>query len=213
MQLTKQRSPHYEINNEMFSGITHGIGLGAAIVGTIALGFKAGGDPLRLITFLGFGIGLIILYTASTAFHGFYFTKARHVLQVLDHSGVFILIAASYLPYCLVAIGGARGWWLLGTIWTLCLAGILYECFFVGRFRLLEVAIYIVLGWLCITAMQPLWFHLGSIGFWLLVGGGVAYTLGAVLYAQKQIPYIHVIWHLFVMAGSLLMYLSIYNFV
>ncbi len=107
----------------------------------------------------------------------------------------------------------SRGWWLLGTIWTLCLAGILYECFFVGRFRLLEVAIYIVLGWLCITAMQPLWFHLGSIGFWLLVGGGVAYTLGAVLYAQKQIPYIHVIWHLFVMAGSLLMYLSIYNFV
>lgn len=212
MQMTKT-NPHYEVNNEMFSGITHAIGLGAAIVGTIALGFKAGNDPVRLFSFLGFGLGLILLYAASTAFHGFYFTKARHVLQVLDHSGVFILIAASYLPYCLVAVGGTRGLVLLATIWALCLAGIGYECFFAGRFKVLEVVIYIVLGWLCLTAMHPLWDHLGQIGFWLLVGGGVAYTLGAVLYTQKKIPYIHVIWHLFVMAGSLCMYLSIYHFV
>lgn len=135
------------------------------------------------------------------------------MLQVLDHSGVFILIAGSYLPYCLVTIGGALGIGLLIAIWSLCLAGILYKCFFNGKWKYLETSIYVILGWLCLIGIRPLWAGLGPIGFWLLVAGGVAYTLGAVLYSQKQIPYIHVIWHLFVMLGSACMYASIYLFV
>lgn len=213
MELSKKPSLHYTFNNEMMSATTHAIALGMAIIGTIALAFKGAGSVTREISFIGFGVSLILLYSASTAFHGFYFTKARHVLQVLDHSGVFILIAGSYLPYCLVAIGGVFGWVLLGVIWALCLAGILYKCFFLGKLKWLETSIYVILGWMCLIGMKPLWDHLGPIGFWLLVGGGVAYTLGAVLYSQKQIPYIHVIWHLFVMIGSLCMFISIYLFV
>lgn len=212
MQLST-KSRYYTFNNEMMSATTHAIALGMAIVGTIALGFRGADTPIRLFSFIGFGCALILLYAASTSFHGFYFTKARPILQVLDHSGVFILIAGSYLPYCLVAIGGTMGWVLLATIWALCLAGIAYKCFFIGRFKFLETGIYVVLGWLCLIGMRPLWLHLGPIGFWLLVGGGVAYTFGAVLYAQRQIPYIHVIWHLFVMLGSLCMFISIYFFV
>lgn len=214
MQLTpKHQSRYYAFNNEMLSATTHAFGLGMAVVGTIALAFKAGSDPVRLFSFIGFGVALILLYAASTCFHGFYFTKARGVLQVLDHSGVFILIAGSYLPYCLVAIGGKFGIALLAAIWALCLAGIGYKCFFIGKFKHLETAIYVILGWMCLIGMKPLWDHLGALGFWLLVAGGIAYTVGALLYSQKQIPYIHVIWHLFVMLGSACMFISIYCFV
>ncbi|WP_179395480.1 PAQR family membrane homeostasis protein TrhA [Lacticaseibacillus absianus] len=213
MQLqVKPRSRYYTFNNEMLSAVTHAFALGLAVVGTVALAFKAT-TPLRLVTFTGFGLALIVLYTASTLFHSLYFTKARHVLQVIDHSGVFFLIAGSYLPYCLVAIGGPLGVGLLAAIWVLCLLGVGYKCFFLGKLKYAETAIYVILGWMCLIGMQPLWQHLGPIGFWLLVAGGVAYTFGAVLYAQKQIPYIHVIWHLFVILGSAFMYASIYLFV
>lgn len=213
MQLdAKARSRYYTFNDQMGSATTHAFALGLAVVGTIALVMRAH-THLELVTFLGFGLALITLYTASTLFHGLYFTKARSVLQVIDHSGVFILIAGSYLPYCLISIGGALGIGLLIAIWTLCLAGILYKCFFIGKYKHLETAIYVILGWMCLIGMKPLWDNLGPLGFWLLVAGGVAYTFGAVLYAQKQIPYIHVIWHLFVMIGSACMYASIYLFV
>ncbi|WP_203624588.1 MULTISPECIES: hemolysin III family protein [unclassified Lacticaseibacillus] len=213
MQLSKPfKSTYYNFNDQMLSAVTHAFALGLAVVGTVALAFKAT-TTLRLVTFLGFGFSLIILYLGSTLFHGFYFTKARHVLQVIDHSSVFILIAGSYLPYCLVAIGGPLGWGLLAAIWLLCAAGIAYKLFFLGRFRGAETAIYVILGWMCLIGMQPLWAHLGRIGFWLLVAGGVAYTVGALLYSQKKIPYIHVVWHVFVMIGSACMYASIYLFV
>ena len=206
------KSSHYEFNNEMLSAITHAFALGLAVMGTVMLGVKGinSGSQVELFSLIGFGVSLMLLYTASTAFHGFYFSKARHVLQVLDHSGVFILIAGSYLPYCLVAIGGKLGTGLLIAIWTLCLGGIGYKLFFLNRFKHLETMIYVVLGWLCVIGMVPLWHHLGPVGFSLLVAGGLAYTGGAILYLQKGIPYIHVIWHLFVILGSLCMYLSIY---
>ncbi|CAR90254.1 Hemolysin III related protein [Lacticaseibacillus rhamnosus Lc 705] len=161
------KSSHYEFNNEMFSAITHAFALGLAVTGTIALGIKGvnSGSQVELFSLLGFGVSLMLLYTASTAFHGFYFSKARHVLQVLDHSGVFILIAGSYLPYCLVAIGGKLGIGLLIAIWALCLGGIAYKLFFLNRFKHLETMIYVVLGWLCLVGMVPLWHHLGPVGF------------------------------------------------
>lgn len=205
----------YALYNEIWSAITHGIGILLATAATTLLILKAAatGDALRIVAFTGFGIALILLYTASTLFHALYFTKARHIFQVMDHSGVFILIAGSYLPYCLIAIGGRLGITLLAVIWLLCAAGIGLDCFFVGRFKKLEVAIYIILGWMCVVAAEPLAAHLGAIGIGLLVAGGVSYTLGALLYTQRQIPYIHVIWHLFVMAGSAFMFFSIYFFV
>lgn len=211
----KLKNPFYTLYNEIWSAITHGVGILLATSALTLLVVKAAGtgDALRIGAFTGFGIALILLYTASTLYHALYFTKARHIFQVLDHSGVFILIAGSYLPYCLLAIGGMKGILLLVTIWALCAAGIGMECFFVGRFKKLEVAIYIILGWLCVVAAGPLAAHLGQLGIGLLIAGGVSYTLGALLYTQRQIPYIHVIWHLFVMAGSAFMFFSIYFFV
>ncbi len=217
MQLTapKTKNKFYTLYNEIWSAITHGIGIILATVAMTLLIVKAAatGDPVRIAAFAGFGLALILLYTASTLFHALYFTKARHIFQVMDHSGVFILIAGSYLPYCLIAIGGTKGKILLAVIWTLCALGITLDCFFVGRFKKLEVAIYIILGWMCVVAYRPLMMHLGVTGISLLASGGVSYTLGALLYTQRQIPYIHVIWHLFVLAGSAFMFFSIYFFV
>lgn len=212
---TNRQTKRYVFFNELWSAITHGAGILFAITALVMLAVRAAqtGGALRMVSFVGFGVALIILYTASTLFHALYFTKAKHILQVLDHSGVFILIAGSYLPYCLVAIGGTLGMTLLVTIWTLCGAGIIMDCFFVGKFKKLEVAIYILLGWMCVVAMQPLWAHLGRAGFLLLLAGGLCYTIGALLYSQKNIPYIHVVWHLFVLAGSICMFISIYLFV
>lgn len=209
------KSKHYIVRNELWSAITHGAGIIFAIIALVLLCVRAAGSgsTVRMVSFAGFGVALMLLYTASTLFHALYFTKAQHVLQVIDHSGVFILIAGSYLPYCLVAIGGRLGVILLAIIWTLCACGIIMDCFFVGRFKKLEVAVYIGLGWLCVIAMPALWNHLGVTGFWLLVAGGLCYTVGALLYTQKSIPYIHVIWHMFVLAGSACMFFSIYLFV
>lgn len=210
-----RQSHTYAVKNEFWSALTHGVGIAFAIAALILLSIRGAqtGSLVTTLSFTGFGLALLILYTASTLFHALYFTRARHVFQVLDHSGVYVLIAGSYLPYCLVAIGGRQGILLLTTIWGLCAVGILLDCFFVGRFKHLEVAIYILLGWLCLTAMGPLWASLGATGFGLLLAGGLAYTIGALLYTKRTIPYIHVVWHLFVMLGSALMFCSVYWFV
>lgn len=210
-----QHSHDYVVKNELWSALTHGVGIALAIAALILLSIRGAitGGWLRTLSFTGFGLALLILYTASTLFHALYFTRARHVFQVLDHSGVYILIAGSYLPYCLVAIGGRQGIFLLATIWALCGVGIILDCFFVGKFKKLEVGIYILLGWLCLTAMKPLLASLGTAGFGLLLAGGIAYTLGALLYTRRDIPYIHVVWHLFVMIGSACMFFSVYCFV
>lgn len=217
MQMTNNRlkTHRYLVRNEVWSAITHGIGIALAITALVLLLVKTipTGNILRILSFAGFGLSLIVLYTSSTLFHALYFTRARKVFQALDHSSIYVLIAGSYLPYCLVAIGGKLGIGLLITIWALCAAGILLDCCAAKQFRKLEVAIYILLGWLCLVAMAPLWQHLGVMGFWLLVGGGVAYTVGALIYTQRNIPYIHVVWHMFVMLGSALMFISIYLFV
>ncbi|WDF81586.1 hemolysin III family protein [Lacticaseibacillus pabuli] len=217
MQLAKinMKSHHYSVMNELWSAVTHGVGIMLAITALVLLAIKGAlsGSVLETVALVGFGISLVVLYTASTLFHALYFTKARKVFQVLDHSSIYILIAGSYLPYSLLAIGGTHGIVLLATIWALCLTGVLLDCFFVGRFKKLEVGIYVLLGWLCLTGMSALWASLGAGGFFLLLSGGVAYTLGALLYLRPNTPYIHVIWHMFVMLGSACMFCSIYFFI
>ncbi|WP_156639600.1 PAQR family membrane homeostasis protein TrhA [Lacticaseibacillus thailandensis] len=216
MTANRLKSRRYLIKNEVWSAVTHGVGIALAITALVLLLVRAvpTGDWTRIWSFAGFGIALIVLYTSSTLFHALYFTRARKVFQALDHSSIYVLIAGSYLPYCLVAIGGPLGVGLLITIWALCLTGILLDCLAASkRLHKIEVAIYVLLGWLCLIAMVPLWEHLGVIGFWLLVAGGVAYTVGALIYTRRSIPYIHVVWHVFVMVGSALMFVSIYLFV
>ncbi|WP_413628054.1 hemolysin III family protein [Fructilactobacillus vespulae] len=207
-----RESKNYQILNEILSAMTHGFGVAFSIAGLVLIiirGVQVGG-AMRITTFSIYGAILVIFYLASTLFHSLYFTKAEKVFQIFDHSAIYLLIAGTYVPYCLVTIGGVLGWLTLIIIWAMALAGIIYKSLYGNRYPIGSTIIYIVMGWMCLIDIWPLWHTLSHFSFWLLVMGGVAFTLGAVIYSFKRILFGHVIWHLFVMLGTALMYFSIY---
>ena len=205
-QEPKNRSKTYNILNNIFSAITHGIGFCLAVAGLVILIVKAAhtGSAVRVTAFTLYGSSLIILYLFSTLYHSLIFTRARRVFQIFDHSSIFILITGTYTPYTLVAIGGAKGWVMFG---------ILFYIFNQGKHVILDTILYVLMGWIVIIASSTLYPVLGPTGFWLLVWGGIAYTVGAILFSMRGVPYIHVIWHMFVLLGSILMYFSILFYV
>jgi channel protein, hemolysin III family len=216
LEKAKKFSRRYLITNEIFSAITHGIGIVLAIVAAVFLLIKgfSSGDPLTITAYFIYAFTLFFLYLSSTLFHSLYFTKAKHVFQIFDHSSIFLLIAGTYTPYCLVGLrGSVLGIVVLAVIWVLAILGILYKIFNVGKTKYLETILYVLMGWAIVVAMKPLYESIGSTGTWLLVAGGIAFTLGACLYLMKNLKYIHVIWHIFVMIGTALMYFSVYFYV
>ncbi len=204
----------YLIVNEVFNAITHGIGTGLSIAGLILLIIKGAqmGSPIRVVSYSIFGTSMILLFLFSTLFHSLIFTKARKVFQVFDHSSIYILIAGSYTPYCLVTIQGWLGWTLFGIIWTIAIAGVVFKSIFLNKRGKTDVILYIIMGWLCLIAIKPLYEGLGSTGFLLLFLGGVSYTVGAFFYSLKNVKFMHVVWHLFVLLGAIFIFFSIYLF-
>lgn len=204
-------SRRYQIINEVLNSVTHGIGVGLSIAGLVLLiirGVHEGG-AMRITAYSIYGALLVIFYLASTLFHSFYFTRASHLFQIFDHCAIYLLIAGTYTPYCLVVIKGTLGWVIFGVIWAMAILGVVYKCLWLGKFQKLSTVIYVVMGWFCVLGFKQLFYGLGVRGFTLLVLGGVAFTLGAVIYSFKSIKFGHVIWHLFVLLGTILMYFSI----
>ncbi|KRL50130.1 hemolysin III-like protein [Levilactobacillus spicheri DSM 15429] len=191
--------------------MTHGIGAALSIAGLVVsiLQAVAKGGALRITTFAIYGAIMVLFYLASTLFHSLVFTRASHVFQIFDHCAIYLLIAGTYTPYTLLVIKGALGWTMFGVIWAMAILGIVYKAIWLNQHQKLSTIIYVVMGWMCLLGMKPLYLGLGPIGFGLLFGGGVAFTAGAVLYSFKGVPFGHVIWHLFVMLGTALMYFSI----
>ncbi|WP_457801743.1 PAQR family membrane homeostasis protein TrhA [Limosilactobacillus reuteri] len=199
---------------EIGNAVTHGIGAGLSIAGLILLIIRAvhTGSPMRIVTFTIYGSALILFYLSSTLFHALIFTRAKRVFQILDHSMIFVLIAATYTPYCLVSIRGWLGWTIFGVIWGLSVIGIVYKCIWLKHKSKYSTIIYILMGWLCLVAFIPLWHALGPVGFGLLLLGGLSFTLGALFYSRPT-AYTHLIWHIFVLIGTILMYFSILLYV
>lgn len=199
---------------EIGNAVTHGIGAGLSIAGLILLIIRAvhTGSPMRIVTFTIYGSALILFYLSSTLFHALIFTRAKRVFQILDHSMIFVLIAATYTPYCLVSIRGWLGWTIFGVIWGLSVIGIVYKCIWLKHKSKYSTIIYILMGWLCLVAFMPLWRALGPVGFGLLLLGGLSFTLGALFYSRPT-AYTHLIWHIFVLIGTILMYFSILLYV
>ncbi|ANZ99974.1 hemolysin III [Carnobacterium divergens] len=208
---TQHFSKSYLIVNEVFNAITHGIGVGLSIAGLVLLLIKGtqNGSALEVVSYAIYGTTLILLYLASTLFHSLMFTKAKKIFQIFDHSSIYLLIAGTYTPYCLVTVGGPLGWSLFGVIWLMAILGVVYKCIWLGKYQNASTVIYIIMGWLCLIAMKPLYSGLGPIGFWLLVAGGVSFTVGALVYSMRSVRFMHVLWHLFVMLGTGFMYFSI----
>ncbi|QYY85063.1 PAQR family membrane homeostasis protein TrhA [Pediococcus pentosaceus] len=202
-----------QIIYEVWNAVTHGVAFFGSLGLVILLIVKAVTQNLSstaITSLVIYGATLLMLYLASTLFHCLAFTKARRVFQIFDHSNIFLLIAGTYTPYCIIFVGGTSGILMLSMIWAMALAGIITHIWSKGRFQKVETTIYVIMGWMCLLAGKALYANLSPIGFWLLVAGGVVFTVGAVIYSFPCIPGLHLIWHFFVMAGTMLMFGSIY---
>jgi len=161
-----------------------------------------------------YGASLVILYSASTSYHAARGPRLKPILKFFDHAAIYLLIAGTYTPFALVTLWGPLGWALLGLIWALAGGGILLKVKFLGRFKVASVVMYLAMGWLAVLALRQLWLALPGVGFWLVVAGGLSYTVGIVFYALgRSVRFMHAIWHLFVLAGSACHYVAILMYV
>jgi hemolysin III len=202
-------------HGERFNGYTHLAGAVLALAGATVLvvlgAMKA--DPWRIVSFSIYGTTLIVLYLVSTLYHSMR-GRAKAVFRTLDHCSIYLLIAGTYTPFALVTLNGAWGWSLFGIVWALAVVGIVQECVLARGARLFSLAIYLLMGWLAIVAVAPLFHALAWQGMAWVVGGGLLYTAGIVFYLfDERIRHFHGIWHLFVVAGSAAHYVAIVAFV
>lgn len=211
----EKKIKEYSLGEEIAASVSHGIGAGlsiAAIPILTVISVKHGGG-LHLLAALVFSISLLLEYLMSTMYHAIAAAKAKRVFKVLDHCGIYLLIAGTYTPYCLITLLPHGGFYLFVSVWALALIGIVLEAFWTYRPRWISAVIYVLLGW-CVVWFIPVLYHsLPAGGFWLLVAGGICYTVGAAFYILKKIKYMHFIFHLFVLAGSICQFLSIALFV
>lgn len=214
-RVSKRPVRPYTLGEEIANSIIHGLGIGLGVAALVILVAYAAidGSGYKLASAIVFGVALVLEYTASTLYHSFPQPNVKHVFKLLDHAGIYLLIAGSYTPFCLVTIREDGGWWLFGIVWGLAVIGIATEAFWAYRPRWLSAAVYLGMGWLVIVAIRPVVANLDTAGLWLLVAGGLAYTVGTIFYVMKKIPYMHAVWHVWVLAGSVLHFLAILLFV
>ena len=195
------------LGEELANAITHGVGALLAIAGFVFLMIAAEGYLVFSLAI--YGTTLVLLYLASTLYHSLVFTRARGLFRKFDHMAIFLLIAGTYTPFCLAVLPGWWGWAMLIVVWAFAVAGIVLKSMFTGRFEWISVSMYILTGWMVILAIKPIYEFLSAESFVLLVCGGLCYTIGTVFYVKSKIPYFHSIWHLWVLAGSVLHFFSI----
>jgi hemolysin III len=196
---------------EIAHSVTHGIGTAFSIAGLMVLLALAVlyGNVAHIVSFSIYGASLIILYLTSTLYHSSRNPRIKRTLQIIDHAAIFLLIAGTYTPFLLVGIPGVWGWSLLIVVWSMALVGIGFKAFFTGRFEVLSVILYLSMGWLAVVAAQELIARVPMGSLIWLIAGGITYSLGVVFYALWKIPYMHAVWHLFVMGGSMCHYCAV----
>ncbi|MCU0444800.1 MAG: hemolysin III family protein [Microscillaceae bacterium] len=198
------------ITEEWFNTISHGITALTAIGGLVVLIVMSvySTRDWALFSALFYGISLVLLYSASAIYHGVQHQKAKRILMIMDHCAIFLLIAGTYTPILLMVIGGTWGWTVFGIQWGMALLGIVLKMFYAGRYEAISLTMYALMGWAIVFKINYLYQVLPLEGFGLLVAGGLAYTAGIVFYVlDHRVYFAHFIWHLFVLAGSLLHYL------
>ncbi len=204
--------PSYSRGEELANTLTHGLGTALALSGLVQMVLVSAwyGTARDIVSSALYGSTLVLLYLASTLYHAVQRPGAKKVLRIFDHSAILLLIAGTYTPFTLISLHGPWGWSLFGTIWGLALLGIILEITSLRRLRFLLIGLYLVMGWAVVIAVKPMLDHVAPAGLWLLLAGGLCYTGGLVFYLWKRLPYHHAIWHLFVLAGSVLHYCSIF---
>ena len=193
------------LGEEIANSIAHGIGAALSVVALVLLVVFASkyGDIWRIVSFSIYGSTLFFLYLASTLYHSFTNKRVKSFFRILDHSSIYLLIAGTYTPVTLVSMRGPWGWTIFGLIWAMAIGGIFTKIFMMGKYKIVSVILYVVMGWLIIIAFKPMLQMVPEgLIIWLFIGG-ICYTLGLIFYACKKVPYFHFIWHLFVLAGSI----------
>ena len=206
---------YYPKNEERVNIVSHGIGLLLSIVGLVILVVDASlsGSVWHIVSFAIYGASLVVLYLASTLFHAAKNLKTRRKWNVVDHASIFLLIAGTYTPFSLVTLHGAWGWSIFGVIWGLAIAGIILKLFFTGKYNFLSTLLYIFMGWIIIIAIVPLVHSFPFNGLVWLFGGGLFYTIGAIIFLIDKLPYNHAIFHFFVLGGSACHYVAVLYYV
>jgi hemolysin III len=213
--LVATRDTLYSIGEEIAHAITHGLGAVLSIAGLCVLVARAAmyGDVWHIVSCAVFGATLVMMYTASTLYHAIPMPRVKHVLRIVDHSMIYLLIAGTYTPFTLVTLHGVWGWSLFGFTWGLALIGVLFKLVATGRFEKVSLAVYLLMGWCVIIAIKPLASALPMGGLILLAAGGLSYSGGVAFYSWQSLRYHHAIWHVFVLAGSVLHFFCVLFYV
>ncbi|MBN0988196.1 PAQR family membrane homeostasis protein TrhA [Amphritea pacifica] len=198
--------------SERFNSISHLIGAALALVGAVALvliGLRRG-DLYHIVAFSLYGTTLFLLYSISTIYHGLPPGRAKRIFRMLDHQAIYLLIAGSYTPFMLITLKNTVGWWMFGAVWSLAILGVVLVARPKRGRRVLPMTLYFVMGWLILLAIKPLLAVLPAAGFLWLLTGGILYSSGILFYALDQrSPWMHGVWHLFVLGGSISHYIAI----
>lgn len=210
--MSESLNHHYSKKEEFLNVLTHGLGLVLGIIAFPFLVIKSFDytgfwKPVSLIIY---GLSIIILYAASTFYHAAKEPKLRRKLNIFDHAAIYVLIAGTYTPFTLIILDGRTGWIIFIFTWIFALIGIVLKLFFTGRFDKLSTIMYVLMGWQVVFAIKPLMNNLSSDGLLWLFIGGISYTIGAVLYSIRKLPYNHAIFHVFVLFGSISHFISVY---
>lgn len=205
----------YSPLEERINVVSHAMGLAFSIIAFVLLVSRALSldSVLHIVSFSIFGTSLIILFGASTLYHSATDPIVRSRLRVLDHASIYVLIAGTYTPFTLVTLEGTTGWILFAVSWGMALSGIVLKLFFTGRYRKTSTAMYLLMGWLLVFAINPLLANLPPTGVSWLIAGGLSYTLGAIIYSIAVVPLNHAIFHLFVLAGAASHFMAVYFYV
>ncbi|MBN2262265.1 MAG: hemolysin III family protein [Prolixibacteraceae bacterium] len=192
--------------DEIFNSISHGVGIALAVAATVLLVVRASlyGTAWHIVSFSIFGVGMILLYTSSTIFHGVYNPRLKYKLNKLDHSSIYVLIAATYTPLTFTVLRGAFGWVIFGIIWGLAIAGVVFKVwFYTSKLRLLSTILYMAMGWMIIIAIVPVIRNTPSPTIWFLLAGCLSYTFAPFFYMWRSRPYLHGVFHIFILGGTI----------
>lgn len=206
--------PQYSTLEEIFSAITHGIGAGLSVVAIVLLIVFSPFDAKTITCVTIYSATLFLLYIVSTMYHSLAINKAKKVFQILDHCSIFILISGTYTPICLLILKDVVGWVLFSIVWAAATLGVIFNAIDLKKFSKISMACYIAMGWSIIFAFKPLLNVINSFQLTFLLIGGTLYTIGAIIYAiGKHIKYMHTVWHLFVLGGSIFHFFMIFDFI
>ncbi len=202
----------FPFGEELANFISHAAGGVLSVAALVILIIRAVslGNTLDIVSFTIFGAALVLMYTTSSIFHALKWNKAKEIFEILDHSVIYVLIASTYTPFLLIVVGGKEGITLLVIEWLICILGIVFKSFFVQKFVVFSTLLYIIMGWLVVFVWYDLLANINNLSLVFLILGGLFYTIGTLFYMWRLFKYHHLVWHIFVIFGSIAHFFSVY---